>query len=498
MVSVDTIFERLADYPGDLLQTLLETAESRSVSLYISGGALRDWLLGTSPKDLDFTISYDAEEFLREAKSRYGSGTIVPLGTRHDDTCRLVLDGLSVDVSGFRGGSATIREDLSRRDFTVNALSADFQEIFTGGQEIEIIDPMNGIEDLQRKLIRACPGAFSDDPLRLLRAFRFAALLGFEIVPETLASISAKANLIGLSAAERIRYELEQIMLSPRAYPAFAAMHAAGLVEWIAPELSEGDGVSQPAFHHLDVLQHNLFALDCIERIISAPEEFFPENRRAVSSYLADNGRRAAVKWAALFHDVGKPESRDILTDKDDRITFYGHDEKGALRFKEFAERLRWSRADRERVVRLIAMHMHPFHLGNTLREEGHLSQRAQMKICRKAGDDLAGLFLVAMADSMAGQGEDKVDSIEEELACLFDRLETLNREKLLPVLSGPKLLTGHDLADTLGIPPGPVFREILETLDMAIIEGTVNDREGALEWVRGFLMERDEHSGER
>ncbi len=491
MVSTNNISERLADYPRDLLQMLLETAENRSVSLYISGGALRDWLLGKSPKDLDFTLSYDAAGFLEALKKQYGRGTIVPLGTRHDDTCRLVLDGLCIDVSGFRGGSATIREDLSKRDFTVNALGADFLQILAGGQEIEIIDPMNGLADMRRKLIRACPGAFSDDPLRLLRAFRFAALLGFEIVPDTLAAICSKANLIGLSAAERIRYELDRVMLSPRAYPAFVGMNEAGLIEWIAPELSEGNGVSQPSFHHLDVLQHNLFTLDCIERIIAAPKDFFPDNHEVFFNYLSDIKNRAAIKWAALFHDTGKPESRNVLPEKDERITFYGHDEKGTLKFREFAERLKWSKAGRERVSRLIAMHMHPFHLCNTLRAEGRLSERAMMKICRKAGSDLVGLFMVAMADSMAGQGADKIDSIEEELARLFHCLEALNREKVLPVLSGPKLLTGHDLVDTLGIVPGPAFREILEALDMAVMEGLVTERKGALEWVRSFLAEK-------
>ena len=491
MVSINNIPERLADYPRDLLHMLLETAKNRSVSLYISGGALRDWLLEKSPRDLDFTIEDDAAGFLEVIRKQYGSGTIVPLGTRHDDTCRLVLDGLCVDVSGFRGGSATIREDLSRRDFTVNALGVEFQQILTGGQEIDIIDPLNGLEDMRRKLIRACPRAFSDDPLRLLRAFRFAALLGFEIVADTRAAIRSKANLIGLSAAERIRYELDQIMLSPRAYPAFVGMNAAGLIDWLAPELSEGNGVSQPSFHHLDVLQHNLFTLDCIERIIAAPKDFFPENQEDFFNYLSDINTCAAIKWAALFHDTGKPESRNVLPEKADRITFYGHDEKGTLKFREFTERLKWSKAGRDRVSRLIAMHMHPFHLCNTWRAEGSLSERAMLKICRKAGNDLPGLFMVAMADSMAGQGEDRLDSIEEELARLFHRLEALNREKVLPVLSGPKLLTGHDLADTLGIVPGPAFREILEALDMAVMEGLVTEREGALEWVRVFLAEK-------
>lgn len=491
MVSVNEIRDRLADYPRRLLDTLLQTAESQTVVLYISGGALRDWLLGVSPNDLDFTISYGAAEFLELVKKEYGKGTIVPLGTRHDDTCRLVLDGLSVDVSGFRRGSATIREDLAKRDFTVNALGADFQEVLRDDREIELIDPMNGVEDMQKKVIRRCPGAFSDDPLRMLRAFRFAALLGFEVVPDTLSEIAAKANLIGLSAAERIRYELDEIMTSPRAYPAFMGMDAVGLIEWIMPELYEGHGVSQPPFHHLDVLQHNIFTLDCLEKIIADPGAYFPDNHEAVTSYLLDINTLRVIKWAALFHDVGKPATRDILPDKGNRITFYGHDEQGAQKFEEFAERLKWSRTNRERVSRLIGMHMHPFHLCSVLQAEEIVSERAQLKICRKAGENLIGLFLIAMADSMAGQGVDKVEAIEEQLASLFSRLETINRERVIPVLSGPKLLTGHDLIDTLGISPGPDFRGILDALDMAVIEGAVNDREGALDWVRSYLRDK-------
>ncbi len=491
MVSETKIRDRLEDYPQGLLDSLLQTADSMTVVLYISGGALRDWLMGNSSNDLDFTINYGSVEFLEQVRKRYGSGTIVPLGMRHDDTCRLVLDGLSVDVSGFRRGSATIREDLSKRDFTVNALSADFKEVLEQGGEIEIIDPMHGIEDLQNKTIRSCPGAFSDDPLRMLRAFRFAALLGFEVVPETLSAIAARANLIGLSAAERIRYELEQIMMSPRAYPAFMGMNAVGLIEWVLPELYEGHGVSQPSFHHLDVLQHNLFTLDCLERIIANPKDFFPDRHRVVDQYLSDVNSLVAIKWAALFHDAGKPATRGVLPDKDNRITFHGHDEEGRQKFVELTERLKWSRTNRDRVSRLIAMHMHPFHLCNSLRTEGVLSERAQLKICRKAGADLVGLFLIAMADCLAGQGEDKVDTIEDELAALFDVVETINREKVIPVLAGPKLLTGHDLIDTLGVSPGPQFREILDAVDLAVIEGKVGDKEAALDLVRNILAEK-------
>ena len=491
-ISSTFIRDRLHDYPLRLFEVLIKSAESSGVELYISGGSLRDWLLGRVSSDLDFTISYDAESFLEQVRDNYGAGTIVPLGTRHDDTCRLVFDGYAVDVSGFRHGSATIEEDLSKRDFTINALSADFRTAFSSDREVPIIDPMKGTEDIRNRLVRACPGAFSDDPLRMLRAFRFAASLGFEIVSETLSEISAKANLIDLSAAERIYYELDHIMASSRAYPAFIGMDTVGLTTWVMPELYEGNEVRQPSFHHLDVLQHNLYTLDCLEKIVSSPHEFFPDNDQDIVDYLNEGNRLNLVKWAALFHDIGKPATKAIATDKDNKITFYGHDEAGAEKFDAFAQRMRWSRSNREQVRNLIAMHMHPFHLNNVIRAEGQVSDRAQLKICRKAGEHLTGLFLVAMADSLAGQGDDKVDGIETELASLFFHLNKLNQEKVIPVMNGPKLLTGHDLINIFGISPGPGFREIFSGLDLAVIEGSVKDRDGAITWVEAYLANKD------
>ena len=411
---------------------------------------------------------------------------------RHDDTCRLVLDGYAVDVSGFRHGSATIEEDLSKRDFTINALGADFNAVFSSEKQIEIVDPMNGIDDLEKMVIRSCPGAFSDDPLRMVRAFRFAALLGFEIEPGTLTEIAAKANLIDLSASERVSYELDEIMRSSRAYEAFSKMYEVGLTAWVTPELHEGHGVLQPSSHHLDVLQHNLQTLEQVERIISRPVDFFPQDGEEIAAYLKDERAVASVKWAALFHDVGKPRTKEIVAEESDRITFYGHDEAGAQLFESFARRLRWSKANRELVIQLIAMHMHPFHLCNVIRSKGSISERAKLKLCRKGGDHLTGLFLVAMADSFAGQGTGRVDTIEAEIAALFNELNRLNKERVIPVLTGPKLLTGHDLINIFDISPSPLFKEILSALDIAIIEGTVRSKDDAIRWVEAFLAKQE------
>ena len=476
------------DYPADLFADLYETARFQEEDLYVTGGAVRDWLLGESPRDLDFTIDHGSLEFVRKFREIRGEGTIVPLGIRHDDTCRIVLGDLVIDVSGFRRGTTTITEDLSLRDFCINAMAIEVADIVNGGWDIPVIDPIGGLGDMERKILRACPDAFSDDPLRMVRAFRFASLLGYHIEIATLESIVPRVNLINMSAMERVCYECNLIMGSPRAHQGIAGMDDVGLLAWVMPELYEGDGVEQPGFHHLDVFRHNLLTLDCMEKLIGEPGRYFPESGERMHAYLRGEDRAMLLKWSALFHDVGKPAVKKTVPEKGDKITFYGHDHEGAETFGRFADRLKWSRKNRDMVYRLIDMHMHPFHLCNIEREGAELTMRSKLKICRKAEDDLPGLFMLAMADSLAGQGPAKPEGMEEQLAHLFDELDRLYGETIEPVLKGPKLLTGHDLIDKLGLSPGPAFRDILEALDLAVVEKQVSNRDEAFDWVRDYV----------
>lgn len=481
--------QRIADYPQQLFECLLEVARDIDQELFITGGALRDWLLGESPRDLDFTITHGALEFLGRFKEKYGTGTIVPLGIRHDDTCRIVLADLTVDVSGFRLGTAYIEQDLKKRDFSINAMAVRVEDITGDGWDITVIDPMDGLGDMYRKVITSCPGAFADDPLRMVRAFRFSSILGYRLSAETRAAISARINLINMSSVERISSELDQIMAGRQAHQSMVAMDKVGLLEWLIPELQEGDGVGQPAFHHLDVLQHNILALYYMERIIEDPHRYFGQAGDSVAEYLDRSSTPMLLKWAALLHDIGKPSAKKIDRDNNGRITFYGHDQEGAEKIEMFAERMRWSRKNRDKVCLLVEMHMHPFHLCNVIRTEGSISDRSKMKICRKAGPELTGLFMLAMADSLAGQGEDKPEHMERDLRALFDDLDGVYRTTVEPVLKGPKLLTGHDLVNTLGLSPGPEFREILEGVELAVMEKEIATRQEALDWVQRFLQ---------
>ena len=174
-------------------------------------------------------------------------------------------------------------------------------------------------------------------------------------------------------------------------------------------------------------------------------------------AWLYGGNHRQQLKWAALFHDVGKPATFGVNEDKGGRITFYNHDLQGANLFSVIAGRLRWSRGDTQIVAALIATHMRPFFLANN-RREGTLTLKACLRLVRKAGESLPGLFMLAMADALAGKGEGSPGEIEQEVSGLFERLQQVQDEHVAPVRAASPLLTGRDLIEELQLNPAPCF----------------------------------------
>jgi poly(A) polymerase len=259
-------------------------------------------------------------------------------------------------------------------------------------------------------------------------------------------------------------------------------MAQGGILAEICPEIMSGAGVDQPASHHLDVLHHNLAALQAMDDIIAQPAQYFPDSAEVMVSYLAIRSHQRWLRWAALFHDLGKPETSAL---KKGRITFYQHDLVGAKLFTAMAKRLRFANIDINKISLFIAQHMRPFHLCNILRK-GPVSAKACLRLAKSVGDDLPGLFLLAMADSLAGQGEAKPEDMEQELAVLFSQVHQQIQEHIAPLLAGPPLLNGHDLI-TAGFTPGPGFKKILDALQRAQIGGEVVDRKAAFKWLAAY-----------
>ncbi len=484
---VTDIRRHQSDYPPLLLDALVQVAQKLGRELFIVGGTVRDWLLGKIPNDLDFTVDSDAVHCCRMLIHSLGGGTFVPLGTAEEDAGRVVWKGITVDFSSFRLGAGSIEEDLAMRDFTLNGMGISLSDFLRDEGALTVIDPLSGQQDLRDHILRACPDAFIRDPLRMLRGYRLRARFGFTLEENTRLSINEHIELLDRVSAERISYEMDLIMDSDRAYEVIAAMAESGLLFQVIPELKRGVGLEQPESHHLDVFGHSLSALQNMERIISCPEYYYPECSELLQEYLARPGITALLKWSALLHDIGKPATWKIREEKGGRITFYNHDETGRKMVQALGRELRWSNDKRDRASAFVGMHMHPFHLCNVRRTQG-LSKKACLKLSKRAGDDLIGLFFLAMADSLAGKGESKPDEMEEELGQLLcDVLDTYAKH-VAPALSGPRLLTGQDLIGEFSLQPGPGFAKILDTLQAAQVEGEVGSRAEALEWVRRYL----------
>jgi len=474
----------LGGYPAVLTRALATVTQRFAVPCYVAGGPVRDWLAGRACRDLDLTVGHGAVAFAA-AMARELGGTLVPLDTK-EGVARVVWQGYELDFSDFREGTTSIEADLARRDFTINALAVAFDPETAGlGVPWRVIDPAGGIADLVARRIRVTHRhAFQADPLRLLRAYRFAAGLDFSLDGETEKLIAGQTALLAATAMERIAYELDLVMASPRAAAVIAMMAANGLL-WVPfPELRQGEGVAQPSSHHLDVFAHNHETLRCLEELLVDPGRRFPDHAAAMGVYLATGRRAVWLKWAALFHDLGKPA---CLRLRDGRITFYNHDREGGRLFAGIGRRLRWSREAVRQVSRFIELHMWPFHLNNANRKT-RITPRACLRLVKAVGNELPGLFLLAMADSLAGEGPGKPAGMEEELAALYDRVDRAWQQSIKPVLEQPRLLTGNDLISRFGLASGPLLGRILAGLEAARVAGEVGDRQEAEAWVTTFL----------
>lgn len=464
------------------LQVLRELAASRPLQVYLVGGSVRELALGRPAPDLDLAVSAHALELAQALAAALG-GTFVLLDEK-ERTARVVWQGEILDLAEFR--APTLEGDLQGRDFTVNALALELDAVL-GRRPITLIDPWGGLADLAQGLLRvAAPENFQDDPLRLLRAYRFVATHGFRLSPETASAIGRYLPEFSRVAGERVHQELFLLLGAPRSGPVLAAMEQVGLLTRIFPELADLKGVDQNGFHHLDVFSHSLATVSHLEEVLAAPQNFFEDLAQELARYAGGHHKAAVLKLAALFHDVGKARVRE-RREKPDRYTFYYHERVGLELFGVVALRLRLSQAEAKTVTTLIRLHMRPFLLLPAFRQ-GELSLRALGRLVRAARWELPGLFALAMADSLAGQGAQKPEDSEAVLANLAAEAYRFLKERLEPQEDLPKLLTGHDLIKVLGLSPGPQFRRLLTAVQEAQWEGMVQTQEEALEMVRRLL----------
>lgn len=484
----------------------VQSVLSPNQPLYLVGGALRDSLMGRENHDLDFAVPAGAMKLARSIANAL-AGAYFPLD-EENDTARVILpraDGGrdTMDFAGFRGPD--LEADLRGRDFTINAIALDVR---TG----ERIDPLGGVQDLREKRIRACAeNSLSDDPLRILRAVRQAAALGFSIQLETRKLMKDAAPLLQQVSPERQRDELFKILEGPRPEAAIRALGLLGVFPVLLPELLALKGVRQSKPHTHDVWTHTLRVLHHLEGILAVLEASQQESAYhtdALDGLLAQHlGRyaeqlqqhfvqglntersvRSLLFFAALYHDIAKPQTKAFV---DGRIRFLGHEEKGALVAVKRGIALRLSNDELDR-LKLVILHHMRIHGLNTLQAEGKPpSSKAIYRFFRDTGEAGVDLVLLVLADTRATSEH----TLEPTYwtACLEVCASLLEAwfDRAQEIVAPPQLVNGNDLMMDLNIPAGRMVGELLELVREEQAAGNITTREEALDFARGRLAER-------
>ncbi len=409
---------------------------------YLVGGSVRDILLDKTPSDYDLTGS-DIARVLAHFKKH---GKIVPLDEKEGEY-RVVLKNFWIDVSRMKG--KTIVEDLQKRDFTINSLAID--------KNGNIIDPCGGRVDLKNGIIKTFKEEnLLSDPLRILRAFRFYATLGYEIEKDTLTWIKKHKNLLGNVSGERIHQELILILSSQRVYETFKLMCELKVMDVIFPCVKRLRETAQRYYNEQNLLYHSLMVLKYLE-----------ENLQKTKVHT-----RPVFMLGAFLHDIGKPLT--IAYDEEGNTHFHGHDKEGARLIEKRLKELKFSNREIDDVKKIIEFHMYPHHLAGV----SELTKKAVARFLRRTGEYADFLLYFAEADAKASPPREGGMTGYEKLRNLIKEIREESKEK------PPRILTGYDLIE-LGFEPSPLFRVILEDVEDEFKAGTLKNKEDALQYVK-------------
>jgi tRNA nucleotidyltransferase/poly(A) polymerase len=472
--------------------------------IYLVGGAVRDMLLNRSSHDLDFALPANGISVARRVANALGADFMALDQER--DTGRVIVtesDGTRtfLDFATYRGKE--LDGDLRARDFTINAIAFDLHTQ-------TLLDPLNGASDLRAKTIRACsPTSLSDDPVRILRAVRQAAAFQFKIDLETRQAMKEAASLLPRISPERQRDELFKMLEGPKPDASMRALEILGVLPYLLPELPALKGVEQSPPHVYDVWEHTLSVLGHLEQILAglAPgyvaehtNDLFTglltlrlgRFREQFASHFAkslntDRSVRAALFFAALYHDVQKPVTKTVESGW--RIRFFDHDIKGAEVAAARGRAFNLSNDEIER-MRLIVQHHMRFHFF-TSRLEGQgkePSRKAIYRFFRDAGKAGVDLVLLGLADLRGTQG---TTLTQETWTAALDIARILLEnywEKPHETVAPPRLLNGNELMSELGLAPGRIVGQLLEAIREGQATGKVEIREQALALAREYI----------
>ncbi len=430
------------------IKNILKELESAGFSGYIVGGCVRDFLLEKNPKDWDITTNATPEQIQKIFPNSFYENDFGTVSIKTDSPS---LDLACVEITPFRiegkylnnrhpqevRWAQNLEDDLSRRDFTINAIAIDIKG--------EIIDPYKGQEDIKKELIRAVGDAdarFKEDALRLMRAVRFATVLQFKIEKKTREAIIKNAGLIKNISQERIRDELEKIIRSDYAHQGIDALRELGLLEYIIPELLEGYGVNQNKHHKFEVYEHNLKSLE----------------------YATKKKFNFHVKFSALLHDIAKPKTKQ---GEGVDATFYNHEILGARMAKNILQRLKFSKKDIDKIVLLVRYHLFYYNVGE-------VTESSIRRLVRNVGaENMDDLINLRMADRI-GSGCPKAEPYK------LRHFKYLIEKACQDPISAKMLkINGSDLMELLAIPPSKKIGNILDILLANVLnDPKLNDKD--------------------
>lgn len=466
----------MTDYKSKLTAKIFHTVGSTADALgrpcYVVGGYVRDLIIGRKSKDIDFVTVGSGIELAQQVATALGPKTDIAV-FRNYGTAQIKRRGLELEFVGARRESynrdsrnpivedGSLDDDLARRDFTINAMAISVNAADFGS----LIDRYDGLGDLERRIIRTPLDpdiTFSDDPLRMMRAIRFATQLQFDIWPETFEAIRRNASRIEIISSERIRDELSKIMLSPKPSIGWDLLLKSGLLGLILPELEALRGVETVNGRaHKDNFYHTLGVLDNVAAV-------------SESEWL---------RWAALFHDVGKPLTKRY--DKTLGWTFHNHNLVGSKMIPRIFRRLHLPMGAEMRYVRkLVDLHMRPIVLA-----EEEVTDSAVRRLINYAEDDLADLMILARAD-ITSKNEDKRQRFLDNFNIVdrkFVEISAKDRERLRrnPV-------DGTEIMRIFGLPQSPEVGFFASHLKQAIKDCEIEDtREAALRYLLDLAAER-------
>jgi poly(A) polymerase len=465
--------ERLASAP---LVATARRAVAGDEGVWIVGGAVRDAALGRDVVDLDLAVAGDPATAAKSI-AREGKGHSFELSAEFAAWRAVAADGAwQIDLTALRG--ETIEADLGERDFTIGAVAVPL-----GGGEP--IDPYGGLADLDRRLLRVVgPRSFAADPLRLLRAARLAAGLGLEIDADTVTLARSEAARADEAAGERRLVELRRLIGGPDPLRGLRLLDDLGLTAVVLPELEALRGVEQGPNHHLDVHGHTMAVLERTLEVEADLERFGGERAAELESLLAEPlademSRGTALRFGALFHDIGKPATR---SERDGFVTFIGHDRDGAEIIGVLCRRLR---ASRDLTRHLQDLALHHLRLG-FLVHEAPLPPRRVHEYLRATEPVGVDVTLLTVADRLSARGSSPLAG-EAAIEAHLDLARTMLAAALDWRRQGPPspLVRGDELAAELDLPRGPRVGELLAELEAAQYAGEVSTRAGAIELAR-------------